>query len=49
MVSFTLAISSAILSILIGIIILIWPKSLNYAVAIYLLLTGILQLFNQYM
>lgn len=35
---------SAILSIIFGIIILIWPKSLNYAIAIWLLLYGLLQI-----
>ena len=37
---------SAILSIVLGIVILIWPRSLNLAVAFWLLLSGILQLIN---
>jgi len=43
MVAVSLTIS-AILSIIFGIIILIWPKSLNYAIAIWLLLSGLLQI-----
>lgn len=43
MAALTLTIS-AILSIIFGIIILIWPKSLNYAIAIWLLLSGLLQI-----
>lgn len=40
---------SAIISLLIGIIILIWPRTLNYAVAIWLLINGILQIaINSY-
>ncbi len=39
---------TAILAILAGIIILIWPRALNYTVAIYLLLIGILQIFGIY-
>ncbi len=38
----------AILSIVFGILILIWPKLLNYLVAIYLILVGILQLLGEY-
>ena len=45
MAAITLTIS-AILSIIIGIIILIWPKSLNYAIAIWLLLSGLLQILS---
>ncbi|MDO8508345.1 MAG: DUF3096 domain-containing protein [Nanoarchaeota archaeon] len=37
---------SAILAIIFGIIILIWPKALNLAVAIWLILTGVLQLIG---
>ncbi|MBS3089608.1 DUF3096 domain-containing protein [Candidatus Pacearchaeota archaeon] len=36
---------SAILAIIAGIIILIWPRFLNYVVAIYLIIVGILALF----
>jgi len=32
----------AILTLVAGIIVLIWPKILNYIVAIYLIVTGIL-------
>jgi uncharacterized membrane protein HdeD (DUF308 family) len=35
---------SAIVSVIFGIVILAWPKSLNYAIAIWLLLNGILQI-----
>ena len=48
MVAITITLS-AILAILAGIIILIWPKSLNYAIAIYLILVGILQLLSGYL
>lgn len=37
---------SAILAIIAGIIILIWPRALNLAVAIYLILIGIIGLLN---
>jgi len=39
---------SGILAILFGIIILIWPKALNLAVAIYLIIVGILQILGSY-
>lgn len=39
---------SAILAIIFGFIILIWPKALNLAVALWLLLSGILQLIGGY-
>jgi uncharacterized membrane protein HdeD (DUF308 family) len=45
MATTTLAISAG-LSIIFGIIILIWPKSLNYAIAIWLLLSGLLQILS---
>jgi uncharacterized membrane protein HdeD (DUF308 family) len=32
----------AILTLVAGIIVLIWPKILNYIVAVYLIVTGIL-------
>jgi uncharacterized membrane protein HdeD (DUF308 family) len=47
MVLISLALS-AILAILAGIVILIWPKSLNVAVGLWLLISGILQLIAQY-
>jgi len=47
MVLLSLAISG-ILAVIAGIIILIWPKSLNIAVGLYLLIAGILQLIAQY-
>ncbi|MBX4196506.1 DUF3096 domain-containing protein [Candidatus Pacearchaeota archaeon] len=37
---------SAVLAIIVGIIILIWPKFLNIAVGIYLLIAGFLNLFS---
>ncbi len=37
---------SAVLAIIVGLIILIWPKSLNIAVGLWLLITGILQLIQ---
>ncbi|MEK6926252.1 MAG: DUF3096 domain-containing protein [Nanoarchaeota archaeon] len=39
---------SAILAILAGIVVLAWPKSLNIAVGLWLLISGILQLIAQY-
>ncbi|MEK6895763.1 MAG: DUF3096 domain-containing protein [Nanoarchaeota archaeon] len=47
MVSLILSIS-AILAILIGILVLAIPKFLRYAVGLYLILIGILQLVNLY-
>jgi hypothetical protein len=40
---------TAFLAILIGIIILIWPKIINYAVGIWLIVYGLLQLVPQYL
>ncbi|MBX4212542.1 DUF3096 domain-containing protein [Candidatus Pacearchaeota archaeon] len=37
---------SAILAIIVGIIILIWPKFLNIAVGLYLLIAGFLSIFS---
>ncbi len=34
---------SGVLAILVGLVILVWPKTLNIAVGLYLLVTGILQ------
>lgn len=39
---------SALLALLFGILILIWPRSLNYFIAVYLILVGILGLFGGY-
>jgi hypothetical protein len=47
MVLISLALS-AILAILAGIVVLVWPKSLNIAVGLWLLISGILQLVAQY-
>ncbi|MDO8468062.1 MAG: DUF3096 domain-containing protein [Nanoarchaeota archaeon] len=47
MVSTILTIS-AVLAILIGILVLAIPKFLRYAVGLYLILMGILQLVNLY-
>ena len=38
---------SGILAIFLGIIVLIWPKVLNYAIGFYLILIGILQILPQ--
>lgn len=45
MASISLTIS-AVLSIIVGIIVLVFPKILNYAIGIYLLLIGILRLIE---
>ncbi|MBI2631603.1 DUF3096 domain-containing protein [Candidatus Pacearchaeota archaeon] len=47
MVSVTLTIS-AILAVIFGLIILVWPKFLNIFVGLYLLITGMLQILNLY-
>lgn len=36
----------AIVTLIAGIIVLIWPKILNYIVAFYLIITGILGIIN---
>ena len=36
-----------VVSIIAGIIVLIYPKILNYVVAVYLILMGALELFNK--
>ena len=38
---------SAILAVIFGLIILVWPKSLNLVVGLYLLITGTIGLLNQ--
>ena len=48
MVTLTLTIT-AILSIIVGLVILIWPKALNYVVALWFLLYGTLQLISAYL
>jgi uncharacterized membrane protein HdeD (DUF308 family) len=45
MVSISLTIS-AILAIIVGLIVLIWPKVINYAIGLYLIAFGILRLIN---
>jgi uncharacterized membrane protein HdeD (DUF308 family) len=35
-----------VLSIIAGILILVWPKLLNYVVAIYLIAVGVIQIFG---
>jgi hypothetical protein len=45
MAALTLSLSG-ILAIIFGIIILVWPRALNYAVAIYLIIFGILQILG---
>jgi uncharacterized membrane protein HdeD (DUF308 family) len=42
----TLTITLAVLSIIIGILILIWPRFLNYFVALWLIITGVLDLLG---
>jgi len=36
----------AIVTLVAGIIVLIWPKILNYIIAFYLIITGILGIIN---
>jgi uncharacterized membrane protein HdeD (DUF308 family) len=45
MVSVNLTISG-VLAIIVGVLILIWPKILNIAVGLYLLIIGILNILN---
>ena len=40
---------SAILAIIFGVIILIWPKIINYAIGIWLILYGLLQIIGSYL
>jgi hypothetical protein len=44
----TSAVVAAILTIIAGIVVLIWPKILNVAVGLWLLLTGFLKLIELY-
>lgn len=39
---------SAVLAIILGVLILVWPSLLRWGVGIYLILFGVLQLFGQY-
>lgn len=39
---------SPVVSIIAGIVILVYPKILNYVVAIYLILMGLLQLLDKF-
>jgi len=39
---------SGVLAVVLGLVILVWPKSLNLAVAIYLIIAGILQIIAGY-
>ncbi len=39
---------SAILAIILGLLVLVWPKLLRWAVGLYLIIFGILQLISQY-
>ena len=45
MVVYSLAIPG-ILALILGVLVLIWPKFLRYAVGIYLIITGISQLLG---
>ena len=40
---------SALLAIIVGIIIMIWPKIINYAIGIWLILYGVLQMLEGFM
>jgi len=45
----SLIIGSAVLAIIFGLLVLIFPAFLRFAVGIYLILNGVLQLLNQYL
>ncbi|MBS3091850.1 DUF3096 domain-containing protein [Candidatus Pacearchaeota archaeon] len=47
MVYISIVLISGLLAIIVGILILIWPKILNYAIGIYLILIGLLQVLGQ--
>jgi hypothetical protein len=40
----TITITAAVISLIAGIIILIWPRALNIAIAVWLIINGILGL-----
>lgn len=42
----TLLVSSSVLALIAGIVILIWPKFLNYIVAVYLIIEGLLGIIH---
>jgi hypothetical protein len=46
--TFTITITTAVISLTFGVMILLWPKSLNYAVAAWLIINGILGLLVGY-
>jgi len=48
MVFFNLAITSGVLALIAGILVLIWPKFLRYAIGIYLVILGLIQIFGNY-
>lgn len=39
---------TALLAIIVGVIIMIWPKIINYAIGIWLILYGLLQMLGNY-
>lgn len=41
-----MAVHSSVLSLIAGIMILVWPRLLNYIVAIYLIVTGLMGIFR---
>ena len=45
----TITITAAVISLIMGIIVLVWPKSLNYAVAAWLIINGLLGLIVGYL
>ncbi len=47
MIAITITLS-ALLAIIAGIIIIVWKRSLNWVVGLYLILFGILQFFGAY-
>lgn len=45
----TVTITAAVISLVLGVIILVWPKSLNYAVAAWLIINGLLGILAGYL
>jgi len=44
----TIATTSGILAIIVGILVLIWPRIIRYAVGLYLIAFGLIQVLGNY-
>jgi hypothetical protein len=45
----TITVTTAVISLVLGIVVLLWPKSLNYAVAAWLIINGLIGLIAGYL